>query len=248
MTGWTLPEPCSARIALATHGQNLAEVPLLFGPPLLFPIARIERRPVVDRAREPSEPGWHRPLAAGGSGYVADRVRELHRPARGVRRAARGGTVRAVGQRTRLVHPRGRTSQAGAETRRRARDRCGARAVAGVLAGGGRRRARRSRAARGHAHHRGAARRGAAAPGRRADQRQGGAARRLERRRPRARQRRRRCRPRVLSRLRDDVGPGSGGSYEFDVVVPTPTPPGDDDVLFDGHRPAAFARAVRPLG
>jgi hypothetical protein len=41
VTGWTLPEPCDPRTALEAHGQNLEEAPLLFGPPLLFPIARI---------------------------------------------------------------------------------------------------------------------------------------------------------------------------------------------------------------
>jgi hypothetical protein len=41
VTGWSTPEWCSPRTALATHRQNLAEAPLLFGPPLLFPIARI---------------------------------------------------------------------------------------------------------------------------------------------------------------------------------------------------------------
>ena len=41
VTGWSTPEWCSPRTALAIHRQNLAEAPLLFGPPLLFPIARI---------------------------------------------------------------------------------------------------------------------------------------------------------------------------------------------------------------
>ncbi len=41
VTDWSIPEWCSPRVALATHVQNLAEAPLLFGPPLLFPIARI---------------------------------------------------------------------------------------------------------------------------------------------------------------------------------------------------------------
>jgi hypothetical protein len=41
VTGWTLPEPRDPRTALEAHGQNLEEAPLLFGPPLLFPIARI---------------------------------------------------------------------------------------------------------------------------------------------------------------------------------------------------------------
>jgi hypothetical protein len=41
VTGWTLPEPRDPRTALDTHRQNLEEAPLLFGPPLLFPIARI---------------------------------------------------------------------------------------------------------------------------------------------------------------------------------------------------------------
>jgi hypothetical protein len=41
VTGWTLPEPRDPRPALEAHRQNLEEAPLLFGPPLLFPIARI---------------------------------------------------------------------------------------------------------------------------------------------------------------------------------------------------------------
>jgi hypothetical protein len=41
VTGWTLPEPRDPRTALETHRQNLEEARLLFGPPLLFPVARI---------------------------------------------------------------------------------------------------------------------------------------------------------------------------------------------------------------
>jgi hypothetical protein len=41
VTGWTLPEPRDPRPALEAHRQNLEEAQLLFGPPLLFPIARI---------------------------------------------------------------------------------------------------------------------------------------------------------------------------------------------------------------
>jgi hypothetical protein len=41
VTGWMLPEPRDPRTALETHRQNLEEAPLLFGPPLLLPIARI---------------------------------------------------------------------------------------------------------------------------------------------------------------------------------------------------------------
>jgi hypothetical protein len=42
VSGWRLPEPLDARLALDTHRANLEpDVVYLFGPPLLFPIARI---------------------------------------------------------------------------------------------------------------------------------------------------------------------------------------------------------------
>ena len=42
VSGWRLPEPLNARVALDTHRANLEDdVEYLFGPPLLFPIARI---------------------------------------------------------------------------------------------------------------------------------------------------------------------------------------------------------------
>jgi hypothetical protein len=39
--GWQMPELLDPGAALLIHRQNLEEAPLLFGPPLLFPLARI---------------------------------------------------------------------------------------------------------------------------------------------------------------------------------------------------------------
>ena len=42
VSGWRLPEPVNARLALDTHRANLQpDLAYLYGPPLLFPIARI---------------------------------------------------------------------------------------------------------------------------------------------------------------------------------------------------------------
>src|SRR5262245_16790797 len=40
-TGWRMPQLLDPALALVIHRQNQDEFPLLFGPPLLLPLARI---------------------------------------------------------------------------------------------------------------------------------------------------------------------------------------------------------------
>jgi hypothetical protein len=247
VSGWTLPQPCSAAIALLTHRQNLSEVPLLFGPPLLFPIARS------------SGDQWSIELAsrwsAGGAvvsqptGMDAWRIEyatftellevyaELLEEGRFERWDNGRGSFSLEDERAKqeqrlegareigAAHeqwPAHWLEAAGVDLADRAP--LGATHTVAALLAEAQRHPAEGRI-RGKVVRLGGSNDGVLA---------------------------------LVSDGGDAVlvfcpaaattwGPASGGSYEFDVVVPTPPPPGDANVLFDGHRPAAFARAVRPL-
>ena len=249
MTGWTLPQPCSARIALATHGQNLSEVPLLFGPPLLFPIARSSGDQWSIELGSRSHPGgtvlsqpagadtWRIEYASFTD--LLEVYAELLEEGRFERWDNGRGSFTLEDERAKQEQRLDGAREIGAMPEQwpaywleaagvelADREPLGATHTIAKLLAEAQQHPAEGRI-RGKVVRLGGSKDGVLA---------------------------------LVSDGDDAVlvfcpasattwGPASGASYEFDVVVPTPTPPGADDVLlFDGHRPAAFARAVRPLG
>jgi hypothetical protein len=247
VTGWTLPEPCTAQNALATHRQNLSEVPLLFGPPLLFPVARSSGDQWSIELGSRWSPGgtvvsqptgtdtWRIEYASFTD--LLDVYAELLEEGRFKRWDNGLGSFTLEDERARQEQRLDGAREIGAAREQwpahwlemagldlADREPLGAtHSIAALLAEA------QQRPAEGRIRGK-VVRLGGSSDGVLA----------------------------LVSNGDDAVlvfcpasattwGPASGGSYEFDVVVPTPPPAGDDNVLFDGHRPAAVARAVRPI-